>query len=295
MEDKHFFDAYNLIKERLVHLKMDRTFNSIGSNVFFEFGKEKEVIHKNGKKQLKKEWSLWISLASWRINKGDKYIVGSGDDPQTIQSNIQQLLGKRFQSLSFLSQFLDVEFTFEDGYQITTFFNWMEEDQWTIFLPDDSNIGVDCSSAEAIKNTQTISQQFTVKENYKKIDSPLQKTVITNIAFNDRNLPIFHFENDSSIHFEACAWRLEKNSNYVIGCLDEDFKKIKRELTHLVGKKLNQVDIANPMMDARIQFEDGFVLKTFSCCHIEEQWKIYEEKKLIFCAKIPLFDNHQPV
>lgn len=274
---------------------MDRTFNSIGSNVFFEFGKEKKVEVIKGKKIVEKEWSIWLSNASWRISKGNKYIVGSGDSSQAIQSNIQNLLGKQFQSFSFLSQFLDAEFDFEGGYQITTFFNWMEENQWTIFLSDNTNIGVDCSSIEVIQNIRDMSAHFQIEENYKILHALLKKTVIVDITFNKWNLPIFHFENDSSIHFEACAWRLEKNSNYVIGCLDEDFKKIKRELTHLVGKKLNQVDVANPMMDARIQFEDGFVLKTFSCCHIEEQWKIYEEKKLIFCAKIPSFDNHQPV
>ncbi|MEX0961236.1 MAG: hypothetical protein WDZ28_00040 [Simkaniaceae bacterium] len=150
---------------------------------------------------------------------------------------------------------------------------------------------MDCSSAEEIKNIQTISQHFTIKENHKKIDFPLQNTVVTNITFNEWNLPIFHFTNGSSIHLEACAWRLEKNSHYVIGCLDDDLKKIKSELTHLIGKNLNQIDIANAMMDARFQFEGGFVLKTFSCCRVTDQWKICVQKKPIFCAKIPLLDN----
>lgn len=294
MEDKHFLDAYNLINECLVHLKMDRTFNSIGSNVFFEFGKEKIVVHPNGRKYAKKEWGIWLSLTSWRINKGDKYIVGSGDDPQTIQSNIQQLLGKRFQSLSFLSQFLDVEFTFEDGYQITTFFNWMEEDQWTIFLPDDSNIGVDCSSKEAITQVQELATHFQIPNNYQKLDSPLKGKRMLSIINNKNDMPIFHFDEDYTLNLEACAWRLEHNNDYVIGCLDDNSSN-NEELNGLIGRKVERIDIANPMMDARIQFEDGFVLKTFSCCHIEEQWKIYEEKKLIFCAKIPLLDNHQPI
>ena len=45
---------------------------------------------------------------------------------ETLQKPYNQvfkkLLGKRFRSLSFLSQFLDAEFNFENGYQITTFF-----------------------------------------------------------------------------------------------------------------------------------------------------------------------------
>ena len=291
MENKEFLHACKLINTDLIRLKMDRTFNSIGSNVFFEFGKEKKVEVIKGKKVIEKEWSIWLSHASWRITIGNKYVVGSGDFPKTIQSNIQSLLGKQFQSFRFLSQFLDIEFNFEDGYQITTFFNWMEENQWTIFLSDNSNIGVDCSSEEALKNVHNISKHFKIEEKYKKMDLLLKRPAVINIAFNKWNLPMFHFENGASIHLEACAWRLEKSGHYVIGCLDGDLKKIKSELVHLVGKKLKLIDIANPMMDARFQFEDGFILKTFSCCQTEEQWKIYEEKRLVFSAKIPLLKN----
>ena len=76
----------------------------------------------------------------------------------------------------------------------------------------------------------------------------------------------------------------------MIGCLDEDLKKLKSKLSLLIGKKLKKIDIANQMLDTQIQFEDGFALKSFSCCNIEEQWKIYEEKKLVFCASIPLLE-----
>lgn len=295
MENKELLHACQLIDTDLVNLKMDRTFNSIGSNVFFQFGKEIKIEVIKGKKVIEKEWSLWLSLASWRINKGNTYIVGSGDAPKTIQSNIQLLLGKRFQSFRFISQFLDAEFNFEDGYQITTFFNWLEEDQWSLLLPDDSYIGVDCSSAEAIKNVQAMSKYFKIEENYEKVDSPFQATSVTNIAFNERNMPIIHFENDSSIHLEACAWRLEKKGNYLVGCLDDDQKKIQDELTHLIGKKLHQIDLASAMMDARFQFEGGFVLKTFSCCSVTNQWKICVNKEPIFYAKIPLLDDDQAI
>ena len=207
MEDKDFLHIYSLINESLVHLVMDRTFNSIGSNVFFEFGKEKEVIHKNGKKQLKKEWSIWISLASWRISKNNRYIVGSGDSQKIIQSRIQTLLGKRFQSLLFLSQFLDAEFNFEDGYQITTFFNWMEEDQWTIFLPDDSNIGVDCSNQTALKNVQCTASHLCIRDHYVKLCTPIEGGVVHKITFNKKNLPVFHFK--EKLLAKLRIWRME--------------------------------------------------------------------------------------
>lgn len=267
---------------------MDRTFNSIGSHVFFEFGKEKKVEFIKGKKVIEKEWSIWLSHASWRIIKNNEYIVGSGDSSKSIQSSIQKLLGNRFRSLSFLSQFLDAEFKFEDGYQITTFFNWMEEDQWIIFLPDDTNVVVDCSSETALKKVQSIASECQIIESYKKLNIPFQEGVISEITYNEKDLPIFHFQENFSLSLEACAWRLEKTNNYVIGCLDDNFRN---KLPLLIGKKLKQIDIANSMMDARFQFEDGFTLKTFSCCHIEEQWKILRGKELVFSAKISFLEN----
>ncbi len=291
MEDKEFLHACELINTSLVHLEMDRTFNSIGSNVFFQFGKEKKVEVRKGRKIIEKEWSLWISDASWRISKNGKYIVGSGDSPQIIQSNIQRLLGKRFQSFQFLSQFLDVAFNFEDSYEIITFFNWAEDNQWSLLLPDDSSIGIDCSNKEAIKNVQSIAKNFPIIETYKKLNDLLQGAFVTKINSNKYNLPVFHFENDISFNLEACAWRLEKNKEYIIGCLDNDKGKIKNELSKLISKKLKRFNIANSMMDARLQFENGYVLKTFTCCRIVNQWKIFSQNKPVFSASISIFDQ----
>lgn len=291
MENKEFLQAIELVNKNLIDKSIDQAFNSIGSNVFFEFGKLKEVEFTNGEKGLQREWSIWLNHVSWRITKNNKYFIGSGEKLDiNIQQHFQKLLGKRFQSISFLSQFLDIEFNFEDGYQIRTFFNWMEENQWTIFLPDDSYIGVDCSSESALKNVQNIASQLCITEHYEKLNTPIQEGVISEITFNYKNLPVFHFKENFSLSLESCVWRLEKDGLYVIGCLDEDLEKMKNELRLLIGKKLKQINIANPMMDARIQWEDGFVLKTFSCCHIEEQWKIYKEKKPVFCASIPLLE-----
>jgi len=287
MEDERFLKAYDLINKSLVELKMDRTYNSIGSNVFFQFGKEKEIIFKNGRKDVKKEWNIWIGITSWRITKNDEFIVGSGDSPKMMQAGIEDLLGLRFQSFLFLSQFLDAEFNFENGYQITTFFNWMEENQWTIFLPNNSEIYVDCPSKKEIENVQNIASQFQIKENYEELISPVQGKVIHEISYDKKTMPIFCFEDKFSIDLKTCAWRLEKDNRYVVGCRDDDFEKADSELLQLVGKKLQRIDIANSMMDARFQFEDGFTLKTFSCCHIKEQWKIYKGKELVFSGVLP--------
>ena len=46
MDDKYFLYAYELINTNLVNLDVNRAFNSIGSNIFFEFGKGKEIVYK---------------------------------------------------------------------------------------------------------------------------------------------------------------------------------------------------------------------------------------------------------
>lgn len=288
MNNKQFLQACDLIKKNLVNEVMDRTFNSIGSNVFFQFGKGKEIISRNGRTIIEKEWSIRAGNASWRISKKSEYVTGSGDSPQIIQFGIQKLLGKRFQSFQFLSQFLDVEFNFEDGYQITTFFNWLMEDQWTVCLPNDLGIGIDCSTYEKIKQIQALAKHIPIIETYKKLDFLPPNITVTKIAYNEYDLPIFHFENGNSLHLEICTWRLEKHNDYLIGYLDEDKNQIRDRLSELVGKKLKQIDIANPMMDARFQFEDDYVLKTFTCCRAVKQWKICKQNELIFSADIQI-------
>ncbi len=286
MDAKDFSQGCDLINKNLVNLEVNRAFNSIGSNIFFEFGKEKEVFFKNGKKSIQKEWSIWIGNSSWRMSEKGKYVVGSGDSPQTIQTNIQKLLGKRFKSFCFFSQFLDVEFDFENECRLTTFFNWREEDQWTVFLPDRTNIGADCASLEEIKNIQSIASGISIIKNYKKLD--FKESVLSEIFYDQHLQPNFRFENDFFINLENCTWRLEKDEDYLVGYLDRDQEEVKYKMSGLIGKKLKQIDVLNPMMDARFQFENQYVLKTFSCCQRVNQWNITSQGVPIFRACIEI-------
>ncbi len=291
MENRKFLELVEEVDKDLLHEPVQQAFNSIGSHIFFDFGNLKEIEFPNGKKALKGEWTIWVGIASWRITRNNKYLVGSDESVDiSIEHHLQQMLGKRFQSIAFCSQFLDAQLSFENEYQITTFFNWMEEEQWTIFLSDDRDIGVDFCNAQAVRNVKNIASKLPIVAHYEKFDTAIQGRAVTKVTFDGCDLPTLHFGNSFSIHLEACLWRLEKKSNYVIGYLDEHFKKAKSKLVRLIGKKLEQIAIANPMMDAKFQFEDGFVLKTFSCSRVEKQWKIYEFGKLTFCATIPLIE-----
>lgn len=287
MNDKDFLVPYEIIKKKLVGLEVNRVLNSIGSNVFFEFGQGKEVTYRNGKTSVQKEWSIWLSDASWRLSKKGKYIVGSWDLPGVIEPNIQKLLGKRFQSIQFLSQFLDTEFNFDDDYRLTTFFNWIGEDQWMVFTPDSKTMHVDCSDNQTIKNTQNIAAHFPIVEDRKKLEIFDKALFVNKVAFDERGQPIFYLENDISIYLENCSWRLEKAQDYVIGCLDENSVMLDR----IIGKKLTCVDLINSMMDARFQFEDGYVLKTFTCWRRSEQWQILKKSIPIFQATIKLLED----
>jgi hypothetical protein len=284
VDNKLFQESIESVKKTLVNLEMDRTFNSTGSNVFFEFGKAKEIASKSGKVRIKKDWSIWIGDASWRITKKDKYVVGSDDSRELIHSNIQKLLGKRFQSLQFTSQFLDVEFNFEDEYKLKTFYNWPGDNQWRIYLPNETDIGIDCSTPEERKNIQILAKHFTIPDKYTPLSIAQLNEVLLNIDQDQPTQPTFHFANNTSIEFLQCLWRLEKDSNYIIGSLDENLSHDTSLLSKIVGKKLLKIGVANSMMDAIFEFEDHYTLKTFTCSRHNPQWTAGSE----FSANIEL-------
>jgi len=283
MNKKEIFKCVKAMNKDLIKQSINRAFTSMCSNVFFEFGNKIEINLPNNKKDFRKEWIIWISHASWRITKGEKYIIGSNDDHEMIQSELQNLLNVRLISFQFISQFLDIEFCFEEDYKITTFFNWTEENQWTIFLPDGSNIGIDCSSNEEIRDIIKLSKSFNIKDNYNQIQLPINGLSVIEINFNEENETLIHFESEFFLFLKTCAWRLEREENYLIGNLD---KNPYHFLKMLKGKRIRQVKIANELKDAEFQFEDGYILKTFSCIRYSDQWKIKSSERDIFSNSI---------
>ena len=293
MDHKYFLQAYTLINTSLVNQVMDRTYNSVGSNVFFEFGKQQEIVFQNGRRSLRKEWCIWLSWTSWRISQHNKYIVGSGENIQiNIQTYLEQLLGKRFQSAKILSQFLDVEFSFEDGYKITTFFNRITEDQWLVFFPDRTEIVIDCSSDKEIQSIQDLSKQVEIKNRYEIVDFLVLNTEVQQVLFSEQELSRLICTDDFVIDLGSSAWRLEKDNEYVVGRLDHYFgdvegdrTKIRNKLLSLVGKKMKCLSIDASRMDGQLEFDDGYVLEIFT--HVKTgPWKIYRRKGVVFSANI---------
>ena len=101
-----------------------------------------------------------------------------------------------------------------------------------------------------------------------------------------------NFEEKLSLHLNDCEWRLEKNSEYCIGSSDHTLgknKNINQYLQRLIGKKLIKSSITHPFQDANFEFENGYVIKTFSCFKSQEQWGILKDnKETFFSANIPL-------
>jgi hypothetical protein len=260
---------------------MDRTFNSTGSNVFFEFGEQKEYVFPNGKKGVQKEWSIWLSWTSWRITHYNRYITGSNENPEiSIQSFLNELLGSRFQSLIFISQFLDIELNFDNGYQINTFFNYSAENQWLVFFPDDFEIVVDCSTKESIKFLQSLSKQINIKDRFIQKDLLIIEEKVNEISYSEGEILEMIMSNGFHIDLGGSAWRLVKGDEYCLGRLDYYFgckegreKELRNTVSYLIGKHLKGVSVDSSGMDMRLAFEGGYVFEIFTHARTDP-WRV---------------------
>lgn len=277
---------------------MDRTYNSVGSNIFFEFGKQKEIVFQNGKKRLQKEWSIWLSWTSWRISQYNKYVIGSGENLEiNIQTHLEKLLGKRILSFRFLSQFLDLEINFEDGYQVTTFFNHIEENQWLLFFPNDIEIVIDCSSKKAIEFVQHLSKQIEIENKYKKLEFSFVDEEVKELLFAENEFSKIVFTEGFSIDLGLSAWRLEQKDqyqmgrkDYYFGSIEEQSRELEDKLLDLVGKKIKHMSIDSSGMDVRLEFEEGYIFEIFTHSKVEP-WKIYNKNEIILHAKVESAEN----
>ncbi len=263
MDGKHFLSAYEVITRNLVNLDVNRAFNSIGSNIFLEFGNEQEIVFRNGEKRIQKDWSIWISHASWRLTQEGVHIIGSGDSSIAIQPNIQQLMGKRFQNLKFISSFLEVQFNFDEGYQLTTFFNGLREDQWTVFLPNLTNISIDCPELGDLNHIQKLSEGLPIHEKEGKSVLLERGISLTKILYS-QDEPILEFDHSILFNLGNSAWRIEQAETYVVGNLDDNHA----DLHLLVGKNLKEIQTTRAMTDVQLHFEDDYILNIFSCSDV---------------------------
>lgn len=286
MNLKKFEKCFHEIEKKLLGKEVGHIFNSIGFHIFIEFGKDLFIEDFSGKKKSKKKWTIWIGNASWRLSKDNNHIVGSDDVSSEIKTHLKKILKKRILSLKVNSQFFDLQINFEDGYQINTFFNWLEDDQWTVFFPDQTNISIDCSDKSDLSNLTELSNNFVTIPQTSIIPTPMNNLTVSKIEFDhETNQPTIYLENNYSIHFLSCVWRLEKDGKYITGALDDDIPGRSQAFSDLLGKKIIKIEQSSKELDTNFIFEDKLVLKTFSSSLNSNRWKIYSGSKPLFRFK----------
>ena len=80
-----------------------------------------------------------------------------------------------------------------------------------------------------------------------------------------------------------------------MGCLDKKSGEIESKLLEIIGRKIEKIEIANCMMDARFQFEGEYVLKTFTITRDIKQWEIIHIKHLFFRLILPLDRDNKKI
>lgn len=246
-----FFHQLALIKKELPKENITKSFISVGSSFFINFGPSKEELLVNGRIYKRSEWAIGIENASWRLSKGNKYIVGSSDPFDQMDLSVKRLIKEKFISWEVISQFMDMQFNFSNGYQLTTFFNYYSEFQWTLFFPNEDSVSVNCGTQEELLQAISLSKKFNINDNYKAIELPNSLKKVTNLSFK-KDL-ILSFENNVFLNLNNCIWRLEKDGLYQIGYMDQldDKQKVVNQLNQLVDLKLLRATFTPSFFDAQ--------------------------------------------
>ena len=110
-----------------------------GSFLTIDFGEPLEIDIKTNKgieKFTRGEWHFWIYMCAWRIDKGNKPLIGSNDSRKKIESFLKKINEKKL-TLFEITGSLDVALVFDGKYELKVFtVNTEDQDQWMIYTPD---------------------------------------------------------------------------------------------------------------------------------------------------------------
>lgn len=291
LDIENFKINLTFFNEKLSGEPAKRAYISVGSNLFINFGEVFDSPFPNGKPYKASPWTIWLGAnVDWRLSQNGKFVVGSCQDYDKMNVEVQKLVGKKFISSSIISQLMDIQFEFEDGYQLTSFLSVIINEQWTLFCSNQNVVGLKSETLEEVKQIQKLSSHFEVKDIYEDIVLPInQKQVVDCIV--DRRELYLNFDNHLSLYLDGCTWRIEKNGEYCIGVgdynLDESLD-IQKYLNEIKGSRLIRSSITQPFQDARFEFENGYVITTFSSYDEVEPWRILKDDQNIYSAIISL-------
>ncbi len=291
-DTKNFIENFHFFNKSLLGEVVKRSYISIGSHIFVNFGEEFESKFPNGKPCKKSPWTIWIGAnVQWRLSQNGKFVVGSSQSYDQMNAGVQRLFGKKYLSYSIISQLMDIQFEFEDGYQLTSFFNVLIHEQWVLFCKNENTAGLVAETLGEVKQIQHLSSHFSIQNLFKDISLPIRQKRLIHFSLEEAELYL-HFEDDLTLCLDCCDWRIEKNDEYCIGSgefsLENDID-IHQYLDEIKGKKLVQSSVTQPFQDAMFEFENKYVIKTFSCLKDPVPWRILENnREEIYSAYVPL-------
>lgn len=285
---------FQFINENLPEETVTKTYISTASHLFINFGEEFEAKYSNGKPYKKSPWSIWLGAnVDWRLNKNDKFIVGSCQSYDEMMKHIQKLVGEKYLSYSITSHLMDIQFEFENGFQLTSFFDALINEQWTIFCPNENIIGLEAETIEETNQIIKLSKNFKIKNDYKKKDLPIHYKVLLDWSLDETDL-FLNFEDGFTLSLDYCSWRIEKNQEYYMSIGDYRLSKNKNinvYLDRFKGKRLVRSDITERFHDAKFKFEGGDTISTFSNFNVTHPWRISSNSQFtIYSPKVELFN-----
>src|SRR3989339_1219033 len=166
MNEALFYELLHWIKQDLRYRPASQARYLLGGGVFLGFGDTKPRSFFNGKEIIiedVKEWVINLNTP-FRLTQHDHLITGSCDHHAFIQKHLNRLIGLKFESIKFISKYLDIKITFEEGYQFTTFFDWMDDSCLPIKAPGKPNFRINCDDEESIQKVTEFGAKIAVKE-----------------------------------------------------------------------------------------------------------------------------------
>jgi hypothetical protein len=105
------------------------------SIITLEFGKP--VPPNKTSKKTHGEWHFWVYMCAWRLEKNNKFIVGSGADRSELEKVVQMMEGMSIDSIEILPVAGDTIIYFEEELVLRIFSVYSSEDElWMLFTPD---------------------------------------------------------------------------------------------------------------------------------------------------------------
>jgi hypothetical protein len=119
-------------RQRLRGMELTFVWRGFGSACFLEFGHLRYMVHKNRQSRFPTgEMSVFLSW-SWRIEHGNRIIVGSWSDDEDWQPAFDLMTGAKVLDITHFGRLPEIEIELSNGFRLLTFMTVEEGPDWTI-------------------------------------------------------------------------------------------------------------------------------------------------------------------